>query len=65
MKRDLIGASLRQDVELVATFGGAEIVKHPDGTLEIRGGTEQEKTQAHAWMKQFLTQGRLTLRRVR
>ena len=56
---------MREEVELVASFGGAELVKHLDGTLEIRGGTEQEKTQAHAWMKQFLTQGRLTLRRVR
>lgn len=65
MKHDLIGASMREEVELVASFGGAELVKHLDGTLEIRGGTEQEKTQAHAWMKQFLTQGRLTLRRVR
>lgn len=42
--------------ELIAGFGGAEIIKHLDGKLEIRGGTEQEKTQTHEWMKQFLTQ---------
>jgi len=50
--------------ELVASFGGAQIVKHLDGKLEIRGGTEHEKTQAHDWMRQFLTRGPLTVRRV-
>jgi hypothetical protein len=50
---------------LVANFGGAEIVNHPEGRLAIRGRTEQEKTQAHDWMKQFVSQGPRTLRRVR
>ena len=65
MKRDWIGATMRPQVELIAGFGGAEIVKHLDGRLEIRGGTEQEKTKAHDWMQQFLTQGPLTVRRAR
>jgi hypothetical protein len=50
--------------ELVAGFGGAEVAKLPDGTLEIRGGTDAEKTEAHQWVRQFLTQERLTVRRV-
>ena len=54
----------RERVELIARFGEARLVKLLDGKLEIRGGTEQEKTQAHDWMKQFLTQGPLTVRRV-
>jgi hypothetical protein len=41
--------------ELFAMFGEARILKHlADGRLEIRGGTDAEKAQAHAWMKQFL-----------
>ena len=55
----------RERVELIASFGDAQIVKHHDGELEIRGGTEQEKTQARAWIKQFLTQAPLTIRRGR
>jgi hypothetical protein len=50
--------------EVLACFGGARIMKYPNGALEIEGGTEQEKTQAHDWMKQFLQQGPLTLRRL-
>ena len=44
---------------MIAGFGDAQIVKHLDGKLEIRGGTESEKAQAHEWMKQFLTQADL------
>jgi hypothetical protein len=47
---------MRPQAEMIASFGGAEIVKHLDGNLEIRGGTEQEKAKAHAWKEQFLTQ---------
>ena len=65
MRTFLDGSDQRRETELIASFGGAENVKHLDGKLEIRGGTEQEETQAHAWMKQFLTQGPLTVRRVR
>ena len=52
--------------ELIASFGGAQIVKHLDGRLEIVDGTEQDRADAHAWMKQFNIQSKpLTLRRVR
>ena len=57
---------MRPPVELIAGLGGAEIVKHLDGRLEIRGGTEQEKTQAHEGMKPLLQRAEpLTVRRVR
>ncbi len=45
---------LRERQELIASFGGAEIVKNLDGTLEIRGGTQDEQERAYAWMHQFL-----------
>ena len=64
MTHDWLSQSRPRD-EIMATFGGAEIVKRPDGRLEIRGGSEQEKAQAHDWMKLFLAQGQLTLKRVR
>ncbi len=45
---------LREQQELIASFGGAEIVKHSDGRLEIRSGTEEERARARVWMRQFL-----------
>jgi hypothetical protein len=65
MKHNWLSESSRPGDEVIATFGGAEIVKRPEGRLDIRGGTEQEKAQAHDWMKQFLTQGPLTVKRLR
>ncbi len=47
---------LRERQELIASFGGAEIVKNLDGSLEIRGGTQEEQVRASAWMHQFLLQ---------
>ena len=64
MRRCFDDIQKRMEPEVKAGLGGAEIVKYLGGKLEIRGGTEQEKTQAHDWMKQFLTQGPLTVRRI-
>jgi hypothetical protein len=46
-QHDWIGANVRPEEELVAGFGGAEIIKTSDDRIEIRGGTD-------TWMKQFL-----------
>lgn len=55
----------RERVEEIAKFGEAHLVKHLDGRLELRGGTEQDRAEAHAWMKQFnLQSAPLTVRRV-
>jgi hypothetical protein len=64
MKHDLVGIPERRREEVVAGFGGAQIVKLLNGKLEIRGGSEKEKAQAHFWMKQFLARGSLALRRI-
>ena len=39
MKHDWIGLNLLPQVEVLATFGGAEIVKYLDGKLEITART--------------------------
>lgn len=44
------------EAELIASFGGAQILKSLSGKLEIRGGTPEERTQAQTWMDTFLTQ---------
>ncbi len=63
MKHDWLNAEPGQE-EMIASFGSARIIKHLNGRLEIRGGTEAEKAQAHAWMKQFLDPAPFKLRRV-
>ena len=52
----------RERVELIAGFGGAEIIKFLDGRLEIRGGTEAEQAEARAWQQRFLSSSGLTPR---
>jgi hypothetical protein len=64
MKRDWLGSADGVREEVMAGFGGAQIIKHLDGKLEIRGGTETEKAQAHAWMRQFLKPAAFTVQRV-
>lgn len=63
MKHNWLNAE-RDREEVMATFGGAQIIKYLDGKLEIKGGTEGEKAQAHAWMKQFLDNPPFTLKRI-
>ena len=52
----------RERVELIAGFGGAEIIKFLDGRLEIRGGTAAEQAEARAWQQRFLSSSGLTPR---
>ena len=47
--------TLRPTEELIAGFGGATITRSLDRQLHIRGGTEQERAKAQAWMDRFLT----------
>ena len=64
MKQNQLGRPERDQEEVIATFGGAQTIKYLDGTLEIKGGTEAEKAQAHSWMKQFLNTTPFTLHRI-
>ena len=66
MRRQFDDFQKRMEPEAIAMFGEARLVKHLDGRLELRGGTEQDRADAHTWMKQFNIQSApLTLRRAR
>jgi hypothetical protein len=45
--------SLRPQHEVVASFGGAELVRTPDGKTELRGGTEADRQAAMEWISLF------------
>lgn len=57
MKTDVTRSSESPEPDVIATFGGAKLVrilgKHK--RWEIRGGTEEEQRQAREWAERFLT----------
>jgi hypothetical protein len=54
MNRDFTSIGGAPDVEILAWFGDAKLVKTLGGRLEIRGGNERERAEAQAWIEQFL-----------
>ena len=40
--------------ELIAQFGEARLVKLLDGTLELKGGSEEDRAEAQEWVAAFL-----------
>ena len=44
---------MRNEGELIARFGGARLVKHLDGKLELIGGSPEDRAAAHKWLSQF------------
>ena len=46
--RNLVGQG-----EVVASWGEAKLVKHPDGKLELRGGSKEDRGEAREWISMF------------
>jgi hypothetical protein len=44
----------RAGAEVIATFGGAQLVKQVDGKMELRGGSAEDQQQARDWVKTFM-----------
>jgi hypothetical protein len=43
----------RDEGEVVASWGEAQLVKYLDGKTELRGGSEQDRAEAKEWMSMF------------
>jgi hypothetical protein len=54
MKHDWNRFTTHPAEDLIASFGDAQILKHLNGQLELRGGTAPERQEAERWMAQFL-----------
>ena len=39
--------------EVIATWGGAWLVKGPDGKLELKDGSKEEHVEAREWISMF------------
>ena len=47
----------KDEGEVVAYFGEARLIKYLDGKTELRGGSEQDRTDAREWMSLFWHEG--------
>ncbi len=43
-----------REPEVIATFGRAQVVRHLDGTCELRGGSEADRGEALDWISLFM-----------
>ena len=39
--------------EVIASWGGAKLVKYLDGKLELKGGSKEDQAEAREWMSLF------------
>ena len=54
MKTHLLMGFVRDEGELIATFGGARLVKTSDNKLELIGGSQEDRRAAREWCSLFL-----------
>jgi len=43
----------RNEGEVIAVWGGAKLVKHWNGRLELKGGSREEVGEAREWLSLF------------
>jgi len=49
MNRDFF-PFFKDEGEVVAVWGGAKLIKHLDGKVELKGGSEEERGEAREWL---------------
>jgi len=54
MNMTWIASLLSQKGRLIARFGGASLIKQPDGHYELLGGTPGDHTEAKEWVSLFM-----------
>ena len=43
----------RDEGEVVASWGEAQLIKYLDGITELRGGSREDRLAAHEWISLF------------
>jgi hypothetical protein len=43
-----------RDQEVIARFGQAALIKQPNGTWQLKGGSEDDRLSAREWISLFL-----------
>jgi hypothetical protein len=44
----------RERTEVVLIFGGAQLLRHPDGKMELRGGSKDDRFHVKEWISIFM-----------
>jgi hypothetical protein len=43
----------KDEVELIAGWGEAELIRYLNGRVELRGGSKEDRLAAHEWVSLF------------
>jgi hypothetical protein len=43
----------KDEGEVIASFGNAQLIRFLDGKMELRGGSNDDRTAAREWMSMF------------
>ena len=43
----------KDESEVIARFGDAQLIRFLDGRMELRGGSSDDRTAAREWMSMF------------
>jgi len=54
MKFNQLAWFTRDEGETIAVFGGARLVKFPDGKIRLVGGSQDDRRAAREWCSLFL-----------
>ena len=47
----------KDEGELIASWGEAQLIRYLDGKTELRGGSDQDRAEAREWMSLFWHEG--------
>jgi hypothetical protein len=61
MRRKSYSQDSQPEAEDLAVFGGARLMKHMNGKIELRGGTAKDQREARAWAEKFIPELAATL----
>jgi hypothetical protein len=53
MKDKSCDAALVRGQKLIARFGQAALIKQPDGTWQLKGGSREDRLSAREWISLF------------
>ena len=53
MRHETLFPWFKDEGEVIATFGQTQLVRFLDGKCILRGGSDEDKSEARKWISQF------------
>ena len=53
MKMSWLFSKFKDEGEVLAYFGEARLIRYVDGTMELRGGSKEDRSEAREWISLF------------